>query len=209
MMGMGGFLHISDPRSAMAETMSFMNMSVAISDRLLSVASMECRLQFVSDGGRPTHSTIRWLAPEMARVDIRQGDVTNKTLWIIDSDVALADRIGHTFNEYQSVTEIQDSLFEPALTFLSPERLSEAIYGKWKPKQYRVAENDEQLTLVYTNSEGKTVLEMTVDLSTDLPMSIKKFSTNDTDSEKAREPLIEARFVWNEPISSQLLIPEL
>ena len=193
----------------MAETMSFMNMSVAISDRLLSVASMECSLQFLSKDGLSTDTTIRWLAPEMSRVDIRQGDVTNKTLWITDSDVALADRIGHSFNEYQSVAEIEETLFEPALRFLSPERLSEAIYGKWKPKQYRVLENDEQLILVYTNLEGKTLLEMTVDLSTDLPISLKKFSTNPIHSEKAREQVLEARFVWNEPISSQLLIPEL
>ncbi len=208
MMVLGGFLHVSGARSAMAETMSFVNTSVAISDRLLSVTSMECRLQFLSEDGHSADATIRWLAPETIRVDIRQGDDTNKSLWIADSDVALVDRIGHSFNEYESVEEVEESLFEPILGFLSPNRLSEAIYGKWKPKRYEVTENEERLTLVYTNSEGKTLLEMTVDLSNDLPTSIKKFASKGADSEAAKEQILEARFVWDEPISSQLMIPE-
>ena len=208
MMGMGGFLHVSGPRSAMAETMAFMNTSLGISDRLLGVTSMECRFRFLLEDGHFASATIRWLPPEMTRVDIRRGDDINKTLWITDSEIAVVDRIGHSFNEYPSVAEVEDSLFEPALGFLSPKRLSEAIYGRWKPKQYKVLENEERLTLVYTNSEGKTLLEMTVDLSTDLPISITKFSKDNTGSEKAREHVLEARFVWDQPISSQLLIPE-
>ncbi len=209
MMALGGFLHVSGPRSAMAETMSFMNTTVAISDRLLSVSSMECRLLFLLEDGHSADATIRWLAPEMIRVDIRQGAGTNKTLWITDSDVAVVDRIDRSFKEYESVAKVADPLFEPATGFLSPERLSEAIYGKWKPKQYKVLENGERLILVYTNSEGKTLVEMTVDLSNDLPTSLKKFSSKGADSEAAKRQILEARFVWDEPISSQLMIPEL
>jgi hypothetical protein len=49
---------------------------------------------------------------------------------------------------------------------------------------------------------------MTVDLSTDLPTSIRKFASKGADSEHAKEQILEARFVWDEPISSQLMIPE-
>jgi hypothetical protein len=205
MISLGGFLHLSGQRTAMAETLSFVHASLSISDQLLRVTSMKCTLQAPKELGA-TEFSILWLSPSRARVDARQGASADKTLWVTDSEVVVTDRMSSEIHHYQSISEVEDPLFGPALEFLTPETISRAIYGKWKPKQYKQHRGEERLTLAYINYEGKTLLEMTVDLSTDLPMSIKRFSPDDAISELGKSHELEAHFVWDEPISSRLLI---
>lgn len=207
MITMGGFLHLSGQRTAMAETLSFVHASLSISDQLLRVTSMKATLEVPRELGDADYS-ILWLSPDRTRVDARQPANVNKTLWISDSEVVVSDRMNGTSHRYQSVSEVKDPLFEPALEFLTPETISRAIYGKWKPKQYNQHRGEERLTLVYINFEGKTLLEMTVDLNTDLPVNIKRFSSSDAISKSGKEPELEAHFVWDEPIASRLLIRE-
>jgi hypothetical protein len=207
MISMGGFLHLSGQRTAMAETLSFLHASLSISDQLLRVTSMKCTLQASKELGAAEYS-IFWLSPDRARVDARQGAIADKTLWVTASDVVVTDRMNGEIHHYQGISEVQDPLFEPALEFLTPETISRSIYGKWKPKQYKQHRGEERLTLAYINFEGKTLLEMTVDLSTDLPVSITRFAPNDAISELENEHELEAHFVWDEPISSRLLIRE-
>jgi hypothetical protein len=207
MISLGGFLHLSGQRTAMAETLAFVHASLSISDQLLRVTSMKCTLKAPKELGATEYS-ILWLSPDRARVDARQGVSADKTLWVTASGVVVTDRMNGADHHYQGLSEVEDPLFEPALEFLTPETISRAIYGKWIPKQYKQHRGEERLTLAYINYEGKTLLEMTVDLSTDLPMSIKRFAPNDAVPKPGSEHELEAHFVWDEPISSQLLIRE-
>jgi hypothetical protein len=208
MISLGGFLHVSGHRNAMADTLSFLNTSVSVSDQLLRVTSMECRLQVPAGNEEYLKYTILWLSPETARVDVRRGGDTHKILWITGSDVVVADRISNTFHEYGSVEQIDDPLFEPAWGFLTPAKLSEAVYGKWKPKQYGELHGGEGLTLAYINGEGKVLVEMTVDLTSSLPVSIKKFASDIDELDNAAEEMLEARFVWDNHISPRLMVPK-
>ena len=49
---------------------------------------------------------------------------------------------------------------------------------------------------------------MTVDMSTYLPVSIQEFSPGIGERGEGAKRVQEAHFVWDEPISPQLLIPK-
>jgi hypothetical protein len=204
MICLGGFLHVSGHRNAMADTLSFLSTSVTVSDQLLRVTSMECRLRVSAGNEGDLQYTIRWLSPDTVRVDVHRGEDTGKTLWITDTDIVVDDRTSNSFHEYTNVEQISDPLLEPAWGFLTPEKLSEAVYGKWVPKKYGEPHGGQRQALSYINGEGKVLVEMTVDSTSNLPLSIKKYSPDSDDSEE----VVEAHFVWNNPISPRLMVPK-
>jgi len=201
MIVVGGFLHVSGHRSAMAETLSFMNTSVSIANQVQETTSMECRMQVPSADGKFLSYIIRWHSPEMTRVDVQEGEKAGKTLAISGSEITVTDHINDTFQEYQSLEQIKDPVFKPALEFLSPIALATAIYKKWRPQYYREEDEDQKGTFVYIINGERNTLEMTVDMTTSLPVSIRKFSSDLSGADDVYELAMEAQFVWNEPIS--------
>jgi hypothetical protein len=138
----------------------------------------------------------------MTRLDVREGDDLHKTYWFSDSAAVFIDHTANAFHEYESMEQIQDPQIDPALGFLRPEELAEAIYVRWIPKHHIAGEGNERGTFVYQNGDGN-VLEMIVDMSTHLPVSIRKFSAPG----EGKKAILEARFIWDEPIPPQLMNP--
>ncbi len=156
MISVGGFLHVGGHRSAMADTFSFLNFSVTISEQVFRATSMECKAQVRDEDGRSLDYVIRWTEPHRSRVDVRDG-----------TDLVM------TYSSSRE-TDRDDSLLEPVLDFLTPVTLSDAIYEKWRPKRFGKANGEKTTTLIYVNGMGETLLEMDVDLTTYLPRRIKK-----------------------------------
>ena len=156
MISVGGFLHVAGPRSAMADTFSFLHSSVTVSEQIVRATSMECRARVRGEDGRSLNYTIRWIGPDRSRVEVRDGTTAVRT--------------------YSSTREIKvaDPLLEPVLDFLTPVALSDAIYEKWQPKRFGKRIGGKTTTLVYVNGRGETLLEMDVDLTTYLPRRINK-----------------------------------
>ncbi|MCK4932692.1 MAG: hypothetical protein KAT01_11030 [Candidatus Aminicenantes bacterium] len=204
MIVIGAFLHVSGHRSAMAETLSFLNTSVSVADQVQNATSMECRMQVPAEDGQYLSYTIHWLSLEMTRVDVQEGETASKSLSISGSDITVVDHINNAFQKYQSLEHIKDPVFKPALEFLSPIVLATAIYEKWKPQHYREEDEGQKRTFVYLNNGERATLEMTVDMNTNLPVSIRKFSSGLTGADDVYKLAMEAQFVWNESISPQL-----
>ncbi|MFC2165248.1 hypothetical protein ACFLT2_09660 [Acidobacteriota bacterium] len=201
MIVVGCFLHVSGHRSAMAETLSFLNTSVSVANQVQEATSMECLMQVPSEDGKHLSYTIRWHSPEMTRVDVQEGEKSGTTLVISGSEITVADHVSDSYQEYQSLDQIKDPVFKPVLEFLTPIVLANAMYEQWKPQYYRAEDEAQKGTFVYMNNGERTTLEMTVDMSTSLPVSIRKFSSTLSGAEYVYELAMEAKFVWNEPIS--------
>jgi len=201
MIVVGAFLHVSGHRSAVAETLSFLNASVSVADRVQNAASMECRIHVPTEVETSQSYTIYWFSPEQSRVDVRQGETLIKSLLISGSSIILADHIHNTSQKYQGLEQLKDPLFRPALEFISPTALATAIYEQWKPQYYREVDEGQKGTFVYLNNGDSTTLEMTVDMDTNLPLTIKKFSAHPTGDNDIYGLTLEAQFIWNEPVS--------
>ncbi len=204
MIVVGAFLHVSGHRSAVAETLFFLNTSVSVADQVQEATSMECRMQVLTESGQHLSYVIRWLSPEMTRVDVWKGKTLSKSLFISVSDITVVDHINNVLQKYQSLEHIKDPIFNPALEFLSPFALATAIYENWKPQQYREEDKGQKGTYFYINNGERTTLEMTVDMNTSLPVSIRKFSSDCPGADDVYALVMEAQFIWNEPISPKI-----
>lgn len=200
----GAFLHVSGHRSAVAETLFFLNTSVSVADQVQEATSMECRMQVLTVNGQYRLYVIRWLSPEMTRVDVQEGKTLSKSLFISVSDITVVDHINNALQRCQYLEHIKDPVFNPALEFLSPLALATAIYEKWKPQHYREEDKGKKGTYFYINNGERITLEMTVDMNTSLPVIIRKFSSDRPDTDDACALVMEAQFIWNEPISPQI-----
>ncbi|MBN1225092.1 MAG: hypothetical protein JXB23_17720 [Candidatus Aminicenantes bacterium] len=207
MIAFGGFLHISSRGSALADTFSLLNASISVSDRLQQTESMFCTARVSMDRGINVTYLIRWLASGASRLDVRRGGDIEKTLWITGTEIIIADNIENTSKSLESLDQIESSLFDPIIEFLSPERLSEVLYYNWKPRRAVRTDEDGIEKFFFENDKGKTVLEMTVDLKTYLPMRITKSVIDSGSPVVPGKIIMEVDFEWNQPIPPQYLDP--
>lgn len=197
----GAFLHLSGHRSAVAETLSFLNTSVSVAAQIENASSMECRIQLPSENELSQTYTIRWVSPEMTRVDVFEKDKASKTLQISGSEISVNDHVNNSFRKFQSLEDVKDPVWQPVLEFLTPSVLSSAIYEKWKPQHSRVEIEGQKTTYVFLCNGERTTLEMTVDMNTSLPLSIRKYTFAVSGVDDVYELALEALFIWNQPVS--------
>jgi len=194
----GAFLHVSGHRSAMAETLSFLNSSLSVAAKVRYASSMECRMRFPAENGKHRSSIIRWVSPDVARVDLIEHGKPSQTLLIYGEDITLADHFSNDFLKYQSLEPIKETDFAFALEFLSPIALATSMYEKWKPQHFELKAHGQKAAFFFLNNGEKASLEMIVDLDTQLPLTLKKYSLGPSDVEDVYELAMEAQFLWNE-----------
>jgi len=209
MVALGGIMHVSGHRSALAESVLMLNISVSVSDQVRHTGSMECTVQEPWENGQSLAYSIRWLLPNMTRVDVQKTDEIHKTLWISDEDITIVDHVKNTLRKVDSVEQIKDPLFQPIMGFLTPSELAERMYGRWQPKQYEQQDERQLGTFTYAIHEEKALLEMTVNLNTYLPMSIRKFLPGSTKAGEEEKLIMQVHFIWNQPVSPQFMIPKI
>ena len=209
MVALGGFMHVSGHRSALAESVSMLSLSVSVSDQMRHTGSMECTAQVPWENGQSLAYSILWLSPNITRVDVQKTDEIHKTLWISDEDIKIADFDKNTLQKIESVEQIKDPIFQPIMGFISPIELAELMYGRWQPRQFEQKGERELGTFTFTIHEEKALLEMTVNLNTYLPMSIRKFLPGSTKAGKEEKLVMQMHFIWNQPVSPQLMIPKI
>ena len=178
-------------------------------DRVGRTETMECQMEMPGGNGPSLSYTIRWLSPNLTRIDAQKRDEMNKTLWITESGIIIADHIKNTTEKAEGVGKITDTAFQPALWLVTPEELADRMYGRWQLKQYKQTDEPGQGLFIFINQEDRAVLEMTVDLNTYLPLNIKKYlPASAKTGQKGRLPL-QARFSWNQPVSPRIMTPKI
>ncbi len=209
MLVLGGILQLAGHRSALADTVSVLNTSISVMDQVGRTETMECQMEIPGDNGRPLSYTIRWISPNLTRVDAQQKDETNKTLWITESGAIIVDRIKHTTEKAEGVSDITDETFNPVLWLVTPEELADQMYGRWQLRQYEQTEEPGQALFIFINQEDNTVFEMAVDLTTHLPQDIKKFLPSAAETGERGRLAMQGRFLWNQPVSPRIMTPKI
>ncbi len=208
MLVLGGALQLAGHRSALADTVSVLNTSISVVDRVGRTETMECQMEIPGDNGLPLSYTIRWISPNLTRLDAQQKDEMNKTLWITESGITIVDHINNTTEKAAGVSDITDAAFNPVLWLVTPEELTDRMYVRWQLRLYEQKEKPGQGLFIFINQEEKTVLEMTVDLTTHLPLDIKKFLPPSAETGEKGRLAMQGRFRWNQPVSPRIMTPK-
>ena len=167
---------------------------------------MECRVQMTAKEGVPFDYVIRWIQPGTTRVDVQSAGEVRETLWITNGDVIIVDHLKNLRQKFASLKQIQGSVFQPVLGFLSPVLLAENMDQRWQLRRFEQKTGRHQGTLTFVDHEMGSFLKMIVDLDTFLPVQISKLLPG---AEKAGpgEEVMRIDLAWNQPDSSQWTIP--
>ena len=208
MLAVGGFLQATGHRSALAESLTGLRTSVTVADSLRQSGFMECRVQMAAKEGVPLDYVIRWVQLGMTRVDVQKAGEVRETLWITNGDVVIVDHLKNTRQKFASLKQIQDSLFQPVLGFLSPALFAENMDQRWKLEWFEQKTGSRQGAFTFTNHEKGSYLKMIVDLDTFLPVKISR-SRLSAEKGGPAEEVMRLDFTWNHPDSTQsMILPE-
>jgi len=206
MLAVGGFLQATGHRSALAESLTSLRTSVSVADSIRQPGFMECRVQMAAKEGVPSDYVIRWTQPGITRVDVHRAGEVRETLWITNGDVVIVDHLKNLRQRFASLKQIQDSVFQPVMGFLSPAALAENIDQRWQLERFEQETGRHQGTLIFVNHEKGSFLKMIINHDTFLPVQISKLLPG---AEKAGpgEEVMRIDLAWNQPDSSQWMIP--
>jgi hypothetical protein len=209
LMLLGSVMHLGGYQSALAHSISRLKVVVAISERLYRATSMDCAMQIQGAGGEIRHYRVRWGLPGATRVDIAAGGRTEQTLWISNGAVSIAGRARSSLPPTMGATTLQDPLLQPALAFLTPAILAQRMDERFGLQQAERQDGAGPNELLLVGREDQEIIEITVDERTYLPATLKRILPDSGRRDKERVCLMEIRFVWNQPIPQELLVPGL
>jgi len=208
MLAVGGFLQAIGHPSTLAENLTGLRTSVSVADSVRQSGFMECRVHVPAQGGVPSDYVIRWIQPDITRVDVQRAEEVRETMWIELGDVVIVDHLKKISQKLANLKQIQDSVFQPVLRFLSPALLAENIDQKWRLERFEQKNGSHQGTLTFTNHEKGSSLRMIVDLDAFLPVQISRSGPSGEKGGPAEE-VMHLDFTWNPPGSTQsMMLPK-
>ena len=206
MIVLGGFIQSSGSSNKLAENLSVLGTSVVVSNQMSRSQSMECSIQMTRENEKPLKYSIQWLSPNLSKIQVEESDNTPlKTIWLSEEDIVIVDHVADTLRKERHLAQFSDPMLQPIVGYLAPKELVERMYGEWQLIQYQKEECGLGLFMVALPDE-RAILEVTVDLCTYLPVTIKKILPAE---ERGEETLVfDVRYTWNIPLSPELLSPQ-
>lgn len=183
MLILGGIMHLSGNQSALANSITRLKTVIDLSAGLNSATSMDCT---VIQPGTDTSYRIRWSSRGITRVDMDSGGFPERTLWISNTTVP------------------PDPVWNPAMEFLAPVMLAQHIENRYGFNQAGPEAGSGIQDLLLAGNGYEQPVEITIDQVTFLPKTLKKYLTDHTGK---RRCVLEARFLWNQPVPYELFIP--
>lgn len=206
---LGGYLQATGARSILTENISLLETSILVSDQVGRSSSMVCSVELKKECGETKEYHIQWISAGLTRVDIHKtGQETAMTIWLSKSKIVIADYERGAVQEVENIDQVPDNFIKPVLVLLSPERLSEDLYGEWRIKGRQQMGECEWKTYAIIPPEQETPLEMTVDLCTYLPLEVQKVIPDPGKRIVGGKMGLKVRFRWNTPIQPQNMVPE-
>ena len=206
MIVLGGFIQSSGSSNKLTENLSVLGTSVVVSSQMSRSQSMECSIQMTRENEKPLKYSIQWLSPNLSKIQVEESDNTPlKTIWLSEEDIVIVDHVADTLHKERHLAQFSDPMLQSIVGFLAPKELVERMYGEWQLIQYQKEECGLGLFMVALPDE-RAILEVTVDLCTYLPVTIKKILPAE---ERGEETLVfDVRYTWNIPLSPELLSPQ-
>jgi hypothetical protein len=193
-------------QSALAHSIEQLKVIVTISVGLNSVSSMDCVVLKPGAEDGQTSFRVRWRAIGDVRVDMDSADGA-QTLWISNETVSIAGPGAGDVRSMSINTMTPGPVWRPALEFMSPKILAKHMqehYGLMLSGGRAGAGTNKFLIV---GREGGQDVEVTVDAKTYLPEVLKKYSHDSDRTNRVRNCIMEARFLWNQPIPAELFSP--
>jgi hypothetical protein len=187
---LGGVMHISGNQSALANSISRLKVIMDVSAILNRTTSMDCSILRPGAGGENSYYRVRWSANGITRVDRKSTSGLQQTLWIANTAVP------------------PDAAWQPAMEFLTPAILARHMEEPYRLRQGAQRDDAGPDELLLVGKENQQIVEILVDKRTYLPKTLKKFLPDSGKTGMERNCIVEARFLWNQPISRELLVPE-
>jgi hypothetical protein len=203
MICLGLAMQVGDPQSALAHSIEQLKIFIPICASLNRTSTMDCTmLKIDPDKGQITYR-IRWTSSGGVRVDIRAANYA-QTLWLSKGIIFIAHAGSSAVNSMPLNETTLGLVLQPALGVLSP-----MILGKQLHRGYGLMHSSGTSEFMIAGLEGQQEIVMAVDATSFLPKTLKHYSTNLDRIDSTRDCLVEARFLWNKPISAELFIPRI
>jgi hypothetical protein len=189
MLILGGVLHLTGNQSALANSISRLQVIATVTDGLYSMTSMDCTLIIPAADGKNSTYRMRWNASGITRIDVDPSNGSDQTLWISNTAVP------------------PDPVWLPAMEFLTPAILAQHIekqHGLMQAAQTNDSGPDE---LLLVGRASRQVIEIAVDEKTYLPTTLKKYLPDPGQTDRDRKSLMKVQFLWNQPVSQELFVP--
>jgi hypothetical protein len=206
MLIVGFVMHLSGSQSALAHSIEQLKVIVTVSMSLNRAVFMDCTVVKPEVGGQSTSYHVLWRVDGDARVDMVSAGGA-QTIWISDETISFAGSDGGAVRSIPIKTMTPGPVWQPALEFMTPRLLArhmEEQYGLMKTGERSGTGSSEFLIV---GREDRQVVEITVDARTYLPKTLKKYPPDSGRTSGERDCLMEARFLWNQPISRELFVP--
>lgn len=204
MIVLGGFIHSSGSSNMLAENISVLGTSVVVPSQIRRSHSMDCSIQVYGENEKPLKYSIQWVSPNLSKIQVADSDNTLlKTIWLSEEDIVSADHLSDTIRKERRPAQLSDPLIRPIIGYLAPTELAERMYGEWKLEKYLQQVECGQGVFQVALPNENAILELTVELCTYLPVTIKKLLVSKEHSEGI--VIMDVRYTWNVPLSPENL----
>jgi hypothetical protein len=157
---------------------------VTVSFALNRASSMDCTVLKPGDEDERASYDVRWRATGDVRVDMDSADGV-QTLWISNETVSIAGLgSGPGSDNIRSMslnTITPESVWRPAMEFMSPEILAQNMEGHYGLMQSSGRSGAGQSEFLIAGREGSQDVEVTVDAKTYLLKVLRKYSLDSGD----------------------------
>ena len=205
----GGVLHLGGNQSALAHSLAGIKAVVTVSSVLLRAASMDCVIVNRDPGQAPSSYRVRWGASGVTRVDMQSVNGLERTLWIRDETGPKALYEGISMRPAATPVTPADPVWKPALEFLTPAALAEHMEARYGLVQAGHRDETGRNEVLLVGRDNQQVIEIAVDVTTYLPITLKKYRQNPGGAGAEQTCVEEILFQWNQPIPAELLTPKV
>jgi hypothetical protein len=203
---LGLVMQLSVSQNALAHSIEKLKVIVSISSSLDYVSSMDCRVMKEDARGEQVFYRIRWRTNGNVRVDMDSSEST-ETFWIPHETIFLAGPGGGSARSMSINTMTADPVWQPIQEFISPKVLAKYVEEHFKLMQSsgRAGYGTDEFRIV--SVADRQDIEINADAQTYLPKFLRKYSHDQALNNGEQTCVMEARFLWNQPIAAELFHP--
>jgi hypothetical protein len=207
---LGIHMQTTGAQGGLAESLTALGTSASVFNQVSAVESMECLINIHDKNKETLQYSIQWLPPNQTRARLEKpAGIPFQTMWIKDQEITIVDHMNNTIRKVEDIEKIRNSPFQLISDFLSPSLVEEKLQGQWILKQFKQQEDHEWGIFDIINLEERTRMELAINMSTHLPITLKKIVLDPTRTRGEGAIFINVTFKWNTPIPPDLMVPKI
>lgn len=207
MVVLGSVIHSSGSPNRLVENLSILGTSVVVPSQMSRSQSMECAIRVYDDQENPLEYSIQWVSPNLSKIQVADSDTgLLKTVWLAEEDIVITDHVSGSTRRERRPAHLRDPLIRSISGYIDPAELAQQMYGEWKLEQYEQQRECGRGVFMVALPDERSMLEVTIDLCSYLPITIKKFPASGKHGEE--NVTISVQYTWNVQISPEQLSPK-